>query len=165
MDQGHRDPAQEGLCPGGGEIQPGRQGRPGRLLHPHERRIGVLVELNCESDFVARNCEFQELAKELGMQIAAAKPRWIASTDVPRTSSPRRKRSIQAQLGDMKKPPEIMEKIVQGKLGQVLRRGLPPRPALHRETNQGPGPHHPLGAKMGENIKVGRFARFEIGQD
>ncbi len=56
-------------------------------------RIGVLIEVNCESDFVARNCEFQELVKELAMQIAAAKPRYISSSEVPRTSSPRRRRS------------------------------------------------------------------------
>jgi elongation factor Ts len=96
-----------------------KEGLVGSYIHMNGR-IGVLVELNCESDFVARNCEFQELVKELGLQIAAAKPRWIASTDVPADIVAKEKEIIQAQLGDMKKPPEIMEKIVQGKLGKFF---------------------------------------------
>jgi elongation factor Ts len=142
-----------------------KEGLIGSYIHMNGR-IGVLVELNCESDFVARNCEFQDLVKELGMQIAAAKPRWIVSTDVPADIVAKEKEIIQAQLGDMKKPPEIMEKIVQGKLGKFFEEVcLLDQPYIREDKIKVRDLITRLVAKMGENIKVGRFARFEIGQD
>ena len=142
-----------------------KEGLVGSYIHMNGR-IGVLVELNCESDFVARNCEFQELAKELGLQIAAAKPRWIASTDVPADIVAKEKEIVLAQLGDMKKPPEIMEKIVQGKLGKFFEEVcLLDQPYIRDDKLKIRDLITQLVAKMGENIKIGRFARFEIGQD
>jgi elongation factor Ts len=142
-----------------------KEGFIGSYIHMNGR-IGVLVELNCESDFVARNCEFQELVKELGMQIAAAKPRWISSSDVPADVVAKEKEIIQAQLGDMKKPPEIMEKIVQGKLSKFFEEVcLLDQPYIREDKIKVRDLITKLVAKMGENIKVGRFARFEIGQD
>jgi elongation factor Ts len=142
-----------------------KEGLIGSYIHMNGR-IGVLVELNCESDFVARNCEFQELAKELGMQIAAAKPRWISSSDVPADVVAKEKEIIQAQLGDMKKPPEIMEKIVQGKLSKFFEEVcLLDQPYIREDKIKVRDLITKLVAKMGENIKIGRFARFEIGQD
>ncbi len=129
-------------------------------------RIGVLVELNCESDFVARNAEFQDLVKELAMQIAAAKPRYIASSDIPEDIVAKEKEIIRAQLGDMKKPPEILEKIVQGKLGKFFEEiCLLDQPYIRDDKVKVRDLIAQLVAKIGENIKVGRFARFEIGQD
>ena len=81
-----------------------------------EGKIGVLVEVNCESDFVARNDEFTELAKNVAMQIAAANPRYVASADMPEAELEQEKEIIRAQLKDTKKPPQIIEKIVEGKL-------------------------------------------------
>jgi len=142
-----------------------KEGLVGSYIHMNGR-IGVLVEVNCESDFVARNCEFQDLVKELGLQIAAAKPRWIASTDVPADIVAKEKEIILAQLGDMKKPPEIMEKIVQGKLGKFFEEVcLLDQPYIRDDKVKVRDLITQLVAKMGENIKVGRFARFEIGQD
>jgi elongation factor Ts len=142
-----------------------KEGLIGSYIHMNGR-IGVLVELNCESDFVARNCEFQELAKELGMQIAAAKPRWISSSDVPADIVAKEKEIIQAQLGDMKKPPEIMDKIVQGKLSKFFEEVcLLDQPYIREDKIKVKDLITKLVAKMGENIKIGRFARFEIGQD
>lgn len=142
-----------------------KEGLVGSYIHMNGR-IGVLVELNCESDFVARNCEFQDLVKELGMQIAAAKPKWIASTDVPADLVAKEKEIIQAQLGDMKKPPEIMDKIVQGKLSKFFEEVcLLDQPYIREDKIKVKDLITKLVAKMGENIKVGRFARFEIGQD
>ena len=142
-----------------------KEGLVGSYIHMNGR-IGVLVEVNCESDFVARNCEFQELVKELGLQIAASKPRWIASTDVPADIVAKEKEIILAQLGDMKKPPEIMEKIVQGKLGKFFEEVcLLDQPYIRDDKVKVRDLITQLVAKMGENIKVGRFARFEIGQD
>jgi elongation factor Ts len=142
-----------------------KEGQVGSYIHMNGR-IGVLVELNCESDFVARNCEFQDLVKELGLQIAAAKPRWIASTDVPADLVAKEKEIILAQLGDMKKPPEIMEKIVQGKLNKFFEEVcLLDQVYIRDDKIKVRDLITKLIAKMGENIKVGRFARFEIGQD
>ncbi len=142
-----------------------KEGLVGSYIHMNGR-IGVLVEVNCESDFVARNCEFQDLVKELGLQIAAAKPRWIASTDVPADIVAKEKEIILAQLGDMKKPPEIMERIVQGKLGKFFEEVcLLDQPYIRDDKVKVRDLITQLVAKMGENIKVGRFARFEIGQD
>ena len=142
-----------------------KEGLVGSYIHMNGR-IGVLIEVNCESDFVARNCEFQDLVKELGMQIAAAKPRWIASVDVPADIVAKEKEIILAQLGDMKKPPEIMEKIVQGKLGKFFEEVcLLDQPYLREDKIKVRDLITQLIAKMGENIKIGRFARFEIGQD
>jgi elongation factor Ts len=141
------------------------QGVVGSYIHMNGR-IGVLIEVNCESDFVARNCEFQELVKELGMQIAAAKPRYISSSDVPEDLVAKEKEIIKAQIGDMKKPPEIMEKIVQGKLGKYFEEVcLLDQPYIREDKIKVRDLISRLVAKMGENIKVGRFARFEIGQD
>jgi elongation factor Ts len=142
-----------------------KEGMIGSYIHMNGR-IGVLVELNCESDFVARNCEFQDLVKELGMQIAAAKPRYIASSDVPEDIVAKEKEIIKAQLGDMKKPPEIMEKIVVGKLGKFFEEVcLLDQPYIRDDKLKVRDLIARLVAKIGENIKVGRFARFEIGQD
>lgn len=142
-----------------------KEGLVGSYIHMNGR-IGVLIEVNCESDFVARNCEFQELVKELGMQIAAAKPRYISSSDVPEDLVAKEKEIIKAQLGDMKKPPEIMEKIVQGKLGKFFEEiCLLDQPYIRDDKFKVRDLITKLVAKSGENIKVGRFARFEIGQD
>ncbi|MBP1769543.1 MAG: tsf [Candidatus Aminicenantes bacterium] len=142
-----------------------KEGLVGSYIHMNGR-IGVLVEVNCESDFVARNCEFQELVKELGMQIAAAKPRWISPADVPADIVAKEKEIIQAQLGDMKKPPEILEKIVLGKLNKFYEEVcLLEQPYIREDKIKVKDLITRLVAKMGENIKVGRFARYEIGQD
>jgi elongation factor Ts len=142
-----------------------KEGFIGSYIHMNGR-IGVLVELNCESDFVARNCEFQDLVKELAMQIAAAKPKWIAAVDVPPHIVDKEKEIIQAQLGDMKKPPQIMEKIVNGKLLKFFEEVcLLEQPYIRDDKLKVRDLVTKLVAKMGENIKIGRFARFEIGQD
>ncbi len=142
-----------------------KEGAIGSYIHMNGR-IGVLVELNCESDFVARNCEFQELVKELAMQVAAAKPKWVAAVDVPPHIVEKEKEIIQAQLGDMKKPPEIMEKIVTGKLLKFFEEVcLLEQPYIRDDKIKVRDLVTKLVQKMGENIKVGRFARFELGQD
>jgi len=142
-----------------------KEGLVGSYIHMNGR-IGVMIEVNCESDFVARNAEFQELVKELAMQIAAAKPRYVASSDVPEDIVAKEKEIIKAQLGDMKKPPEIMDKIVAGKLGKFFEEVcLLDQPYIRDDKVKVRDLIAQLVAKIGENIKVGRFARFEIGQD
>ena len=142
-----------------------KEGLVGSYIHLNGR-IGVLIEVNCESDFVARNAEFQELVKELAMQVAAAKPKYVSSADVPEDIVAKEKEIIKAQLGDMKKPPEIMDKIVTGKLGKFFEEVcLLDQPYIREDKIKVKDLITQLVAKMGENIKIGRFARFEIGQD
>jgi len=141
------------------------QGVVGAYVHMNGR-IGVLVEVNCESDFVARNAEFQELVKEIAMQICAAKPRFVSSDQIPADLLAAEKDIIKAQLSDMKKPPEIMEKIVQGKLGKFYEEVcLLDQPYIREDKIKVRDLVTQAVAKIGENIKVRRFARFEIGQE
>jgi elongation factor Ts len=141
------------------------EGIVGSYVHMNSR-IGVLVELNCESDFVARNTEFQELAREIAMQIAASRPRYVSSDEIPDEVLDAEKAIIRAQLDEMKKPPEIMEKIVQGKLGKYFEEVcLLDQPYIRDDKLKVRDLVTQAIAKIGENIKVRRFARFEIGQD
>ena len=142
-----------------------KEGLVGSYIHMNGR-IGVLVEVNCESDFVARTGEFLTLVKEIAMQIAAAKPRYVSSEQIPADVLAAEKDIIKAQLGDMKKPPEIMEKIVQGKLGKFFEEVcLLDQPYIREDKIKVRDLITQAVAKIGENIKVRRFARFEIGQD
>jgi elongation factor Ts len=141
------------------------QGVIGSYVHMN-CRIGALVEVNCESDFVARNDEFLKLVKEIAMQIAAAKPRYVSSEEIPADVLAAEKEIVKAQLGDMKKPPEIMEKIIQGKLGKFFEEVcLLDQPYIREDKIKVRDLITQAVAKIGENIKVRRFARFEIGQD
>jgi elongation factor Ts len=138
------------------------------LVHAYihaEGRIGVLVEVNCESDFVARNDEFKELAKNIAMQIAAANPRYVSSADIPAAELEQEKDIIRAQLQDTKKPPQIIDKIVEGKLKKYYQEVcLLDQPFIRDDKQTVQQVITAAIAKFGENIKVRRFARFELGQ-
>lgn len=141
------------------------EGTVGAYIHMNGK-IGVLVEVNCESDFVARNEEFLELVKNIAMQVAASRPRWIAPEDVPAEIVEKEKEIIRAQMGDMKKPPEILDKIVQGKLGKFYEEVcLLEQPYIRECSVKVRELVAALVAKLGENIKVRRFSRYEMGQD
>ncbi|HCS46849.1 MAG TPA: elongation factor Ts [Candidatus Aminicenantes bacterium] len=130
-----------------------------------EGKLGVLVEVNCESDFVARNDEFKELAKNVAMQIAAANPRYVSSADIPPTELEQEKEIIRAQLQDSKKPPQIIEKIVEGKLKKYFEEVcLLDQPYIRDDKQTIKQIIASTIAKFGENIKVRRFARFELGK-
>jgi elongation factor Ts len=130
-----------------------------------EGKLGVLVEVNCESDFVARNDEFKELAKNIAMQIAAANPRFVSSADIPEAELEQEKEIIRAQLQDIKKPPQIIEKIVEGKLKKFYEEVcLLDQPYIRDDKQTIQQIIAATIAKFGENIKVRRFARFELGK-
>jgi len=130
-----------------------------------EGKLGVLVEVNCESDFVARNDEFKELAKNIAMQIAAANPRFVSSADIPEAELEQEKEIIRAQLQDVKKPPQIIEKIVEGKLKKFYEEVcLLDQPYIRDDKQTIQQIIAATIAKFGENIKVRRFARFELGK-
>jgi elongation factor Ts len=139
------------------------EGLVGSYIHTNNK-IGVLVEINCETDFVARNAEFQDMVKNVAMHIAAARPIYLAAEDIPAAVLEEEKAVIREQLKDQKKPPEIIEKIVQGKLGKFYEEVcLLDQPFIKDDKvtiRQFVQSHV---AKLGENIKINRFARFEIG--
>lgn len=128
-------------------------------------KIGVLVEVNCETDFVARNEEFRELTKNIAMQIAAAKPKYIVPEDIPAEEIEKEKEIIREQLKDSKKPAEIIEKIVQGKLSKFFEEVcLLEQPFIRDDKIKVREFIASYIAKFGENIRVRRFARFELGK-
>ncbi len=136
----------------------------GSYIHMNSK-LGVLVEVNSESDFVARNEEFQELVKNIAMHIAAANPRYVSQADVPENVLEEEKDIIRDQLKDSNKPPEIIEKIVEGKLGKFYSEVcLLNQPFIKEDKTtieQLVASHI---AKFGENIQVKRFARFALGE-
>jgi len=128
-------------------------------------KIGVLVEVNCESDFVARNEEFKELVKNIAMHIAAANPQYVSSAEVPGNVLEQEKEVIREQFKDSKKPAEIMERIVQGKLRKFYEEVcLLDQPFIKDDKISVKELVASYIAKFGENIKIRRFARFELGK-
>lgn len=140
------------------------EGLVGSYIHSNGR-IGVLVEINCESDFVARNEEFQELVKNICLQIAASNPKYVAPEDIPADVIEKEKEIVRAQFQDSKKPAEIVEKIVQGKLGKLYEEVcLLDQVFIKDDKVTIRQLVLSAVAKIGENIKIGRFTRYEIGK-
>lgn len=140
------------------------EGLVGSYIHSNGR-IGVLVEVNCESDFVARNAEFQELVKNICLQIAASNPKYVAPEDIPADVIEKEKEIVRAQFQDSKKPAEIVEKIVQGKLGKLYEEVcLLDQVFIKDDKVTIRQLVLSAVAKIGENIKIGRFTRYEIGK-
>jgi len=140
------------------------EGLVGSYIHMNGR-IGVLIEINCESDFVARNDDFKDLVKNVAMHIAAANPKYIVPEEVPAAVLEQEKEIIREQLKDTKKPPEIIEKIVQGKLSKFYQEVCLLDQAYIRDDKiKVKELIASVIAKLGENIRVRRFARFEIGK-
>jgi len=138
------------------------EGLVGSYIHTNGR-IGVLVEVNCESDFVARNDDFKDLVKNIAMHIAAARPKYVAPEEIPAEVLEQEKGIIRDQLKDTKKPPEILDKIVQGKLAKYYEEVcLLDQPYIRDDKVKVKELVASAIAKLGENIKVRRFARFEI---
>jgi len=140
------------------------EGVVGSYIHLNER-LGVLVEVNCESDFVARNDEFKELVKNIALHIAASNPKYISSEDISPDVLEQEKEIIREQFKDTKKPPEIIDKIVQGKLGKFYEEVcLMEQPYVKDDKVSIKQFMASYIAKFGENIRIKRFARYELGQ-
>ena len=128
-------------------------------------KIGVLVEVNCESDFVARTDDFQSLAREIAMHIAAANPQYVRREDVPADILERERAIYRGQMEGQNKPAAVIDKIVEGKLNSFYEQVcLLDQPSIR-------DPKLTIGqvvqaaiAKMGENIAIPRFARFKLGE-
>ena len=131
----------------------------------HMGKVGVLVEVNCESDFVARTEDFQALAKELAMQVAASSPLYARREDVPADVIEREKSIYRAQLEHAKKPAAVIEKIVEGKLESFYEQAvLVDQPSIRDPKVKVSQMIQATIAKVGENITVSRFARLKVGE-
>jgi len=127
-------------------------------------KLGVLVEINCETDFVAKNDDFKEFAKNIAMHIAATNPVGIASDDVPEEVINKEKEIYRAQAIELGKPENVIDKIVEGKLNKFYKDNC----LLNQVYVRNPDMNisdllNDLIAKMGENITIKRFVRFQIG--
>jgi elongation factor Ts len=132
-------------------------------IHPGGK-IGVLVEVNCESDFVARTEEFQTLVKDLGMHVAASNPLYLRREDVPEDVITREKNIYEAQAKEGGKPEKIVERIVQGKLDKFFQEVcLLEQPFVKDPDLSVQQLVSSVVAKLGENIVVRRFQRYQLG--
>ncbi|MBS1852219.1 MAG: translation elongation factor Ts [Acidobacteria bacterium] len=128
-------------------------------------KIGVLVEVNCESDFVARTEDFKELVHDIAMHIAASDPKFVRKEDVTPDAYEREKDIYRAQAAATGKPPQVVEKIVEGKMSKFYEEVcLLEQPFIKDQTISISQLIAAKIGKLGENIAVRRFARFKVGE-
>ena len=139
------------------------EGAVGTYIHAGGK-IGVLVELNCESDFVARTDDFQELLRDVAMHIAATDPRFVSREEVTEADLEREKDIYRAQAAASGKPANIVEKMLEGKLGKFYEEFcLLDQPFIKDQSQTIKQVVATKVAKLGENISIRRFARFKVG--
>ena len=140
-----------------------KQGVIGSYIHAGAQ-IGVLIEVNCESDFVARTDLFQELVKDLAMQVAAADPQFVRREDVTAAAIEKEKDIARARALGEGKPEKILDKIVEGRLAKYYEEVcLMEQPFIKEPTTTIADLIKAKIAKLGENISVARFVRFKVG--
>ena len=128
-------------------------------------KVGVIVEVNCETDFVARTEDFQRLAKELAMHIAAAEPKYVKREDVPADVLEKEKEIYRAQFANSGKPAQVIDKIADGKLESYFAQVcLLEQPSVRDPNVTIKQMIASAAAKTGENVTVTRFARFKLGE-
>ncbi|MGH7391391.1 MAG: translation elongation factor Ts [Candidatus Rokuibacteriota bacterium] len=143
-----------------------KEGVVGVYIHPGAK-LGVLVEIDCETDFVARTEDFQALVKDLAMQVAAANPAWVAREDVPASAVEKEREIYRAQLADHKKPPQVIDKIIEGKLEKWLgEQCLLEQPFIKDASGKTKVKDlvDAVNARTRERVVVKRFARFQVGE-
>jgi elongation factor Ts len=140
-----------------------KEGLIGSYIHAGSK-VGALVEVNCETDFVAQTDEFQELAHDLAMQVVAAKPSYLTPEDIPDEVLAEEKRVYRAQMQDSGKPDHILDRIVEGKLQKLYEEAcLLEQPFIKEPDLTVRELVQQRNALLGENIVVRRFVRFEVG--
>jgi elongation factor Ts len=143
-----------------------REGLVGAYIHPGGK-IGVLLELDCETDFVARTDGFQQLLKDLTMQVAAANPAYVSSEDVPGEVLEKEREIYRQQMADQKKPPQVLDKIVEGKLEKFFaEQCLLEQPFIKDAAGKTRVKDlvAQVSAQTGERVVVRRFSRFQVGE-
>jgi len=139
-------------------------GAVGAYVHPGGK-VGVLLEINCETDFVARNAEFQALLKDMAMQVAAANPRYVRREEVAAEESEREKSIYRQQALETGKPETVIEKIVEGKMERFYSEVcLLEQPFIKDPDRKVSAVINDAIARLGENIQVRRFARYHLGE-
>jgi len=130
-------------------------------------KIGVLVEVNCETDFVARTPDFQQLVKDVAMQVAAANPTYVSREDVPGEVLEKEREIYREQMADQKKPPQVIDKIIEGKLEKFYGEScLLEQPFIKDSSGKSRVKDlvDQATAKLQERVVVKRFARFQVGE-
>ena len=140
-----------------------KQGVVGSYIHPGAQ-LGVLIEVNCESDFVARTDDFQELVKDLAMQVAAADPQFVRREDVTEAALAAEREIQRARAINEGKPEKMADKIVEGRMNKYFEEVcLYEQPFIKDNTTTIAEVIKTKIAKLGENISVSRFVRFKVG--
>jgi elongation factor Ts len=128
-------------------------------------KIGVIVEINCETDFVARTDDFQELVHDIAMQVAAAKPEYVRRDEIPSDIIEKEKEIFKAQALESGKPEKVVDKIVEGKIEKFLQQVcLEDQNFVKEDKTRILDYVKAVAGKLGENVQINRFARFEIGE-
>lgn len=143
-----------------------REGLVGAYIHPGGK-IGVLVEVGCETDFVARTDGFQQLVRDLAMQVAAANPAYVSREDVPGEVLEKEREIYRQQMADQKKSSHVLDKIVEGKLEKFYaEQCLLEQPFIKDATGKTRVKDlvGELSARVGEHVVVRRFSRFQVGE-
>ncbi|MCM8821094.1 MAG: elongation factor Ts [Candidatus Omnitrophica bacterium] len=139
-----------------------KEGLIGAYIHTNGK-VGVLIEVNTESDFVARNEEFKELVKNLTLQIAASDPKWVDKESIPQDILEQEKQIYREQFKD--KPPAVIEKIVEGKMEDFYKANVLLEQTFVKDENITVKEYiNSKIAKVGENIRVRRFVKYELGE-
>jgi elongation factor Ts len=146
----------------------GREIREGVIMayvHPGSR-LGVLVEVNCETDFVAKTDDFQNLAKDIAMQIAATNPLAVNRDDIDQDIIAKEKEIYRTQVQSQKKPENVIEKIVEGKLEKYYQENVLLEQNFVKDQNRTVKEYlMEVAGKLGENMSVRRFQRFQLGEE
>lgn len=144
----------------------GRSASDGAIVsYVHGGRIGVLVEVNCETDFVARTEDFQAFGREIAMQVAAAAPRYVRRDEVASTELEAERQILRTQAEASGKPPAVVEKMVEGRLAKFYERVCLLDQAYIRDPDKRVEELvTDLVARVGENIQIRRFVRWELGE-
>lgn len=141
------------------------EGLIGSYIHSNGK-IGVLVEVNCETDFVARTDEFRDLCKNLAMQVAASSPRFLTPEDIPADVAAKEKEILRAQAKESGKPDAVVEKMVEGRFRKfVTEFCLLEQPYVKDPQMTVRQLIESAIARLGENVRVRRFVRFQLGED
>jgi len=129
-------------------------------------KIGVMVEINCETDFVAKTEDFQKMAKDVAMHIAASNPLYLRPEDIPENTLEREKEIYRSQLREENKPEKIWDKIIEGKLNKFYEDVCLTHQKFIKDTDINIETFvNNLIAKTGENIIIRRFERFQLGEE
>ncbi|HLS88949.1 MAG TPA: translation elongation factor Ts [Sphingobacteriaceae bacterium] len=130
----------------------------------HGNRVGALIEVNCETDFVARTEDFRNFVRDLAMQVAAANPRWVRREDIPPEVLEQEKELLRRQALQEGKPENVVERMVEGRLNKYLSEVCLEEQPFIRDPDVTVGELvKQTVARVGENVRINRFARFELG--